>query len=389
MSVVEPPKQLLVPLKVEERLLMGPGPSNGHQKVLNACAQPILGLLDPRFCEIMDEVKMGLQYVWQTKNKMTFALSGTGHAGVEASIINMTERGEKILICVNGIWGERASDMAERIGCDVRKIERPIGEVFTLEDIKKGIEKHRPSVVFIAHGESSGTTCQPLEGIGELCHNNDCVLIVDTVASLGGSTINVDELEIDVIYSGSQKCLSAPPGLSPISLSPRAWKKLQSRKTKVPSFYFDLTMIANYWGCDDGPRRYHHTGPTNSVYALREALSLVVEEGLENFIARHQKCAELLREGFEKMGFTLFVQDKRHRLSTITGVVIPQGVDWKKVSAFIGEKYKMDISGGLGRSAGKIWRVGLMGLKSTKDNVNLVLKAFKDAMENVKLQNNL
>ncbi|CAB4024042.1 serine--pyruvate aminotransferase-like, partial [Paramuricea clavata] len=318
MAVVEPPKQLLVPLKVKERLLMGPGPSNTHQKVLDACVQPIIDLLDPRFCAIMDEVKLGLQYIWQTKNKHTFALSGTGHSG-----------------------------------CDVRKIERPIGEVFTLEHIQKGIEEHKPGVVFITHGESSGTTCQPLEGIGKLCHNNDCILIVDSVASLGGSPLNVDDLEIDVVYSGSQKCLGAPPGLSPISLSPRAWKKLQSRNTKVPSFYFDLTMIANYWGCDDGPRRYHHTAPINSVYALREALSLVVEEGLENFIARHQKNAELLQDGFEKMGLTFFVQDKRHRLPTITGVVIPQGVDQKNVPAFIGEKYNMDIAGGLGKSAGK------------------------------------
>ena len=389
MAVVEAPKQLLVPLKVEERLLMGPGPSNAHPKTLNACSQPILGHLDPRFCVIMDEVKMALQYIWQTKNRHTFALSGTGHCGIETSIMNMTERGEKILICVNGIWGERASDMAERIGCDVRKIERPIGEVFTLEDIQKGIEEHKPGVVFITHGESSGTTCQPLEGFGKLCHNNDCILIVDSVASLGGSPLNVDDLEIDVVYSGSQKCLSAPPGLSPISLSPRAWKKLQSRTTKVPSFYFDLTKIANYWGCDEAPRGYHHTGPVSSIYALREALSLVVEEGLENFIARHKKCAELLQEGFEKMGFSFLVQNKHHRLSTITGVLIPPGVDAKKVSAFIGEKYNMDIPGGLGKSAGKIWRVGLMGVNCTKDNVNLVLKAFKDAMDNIKLQNNL
>lgn len=380
--VVEPPKQLLVPLNIEERKLMGPGPSNAHPKILAGCSQPILGHLDSRFCAIMDEVKLGLQYIWQTRNKMTFAISGTGHAGIEASIINMTERGEKILICVNGIWGERASEMAERIGCDVRQIEKPIGQAFTLDDIRKGLEEHKPSVVFLTHGESSGTTCQPLEGIGELCYNNDCVLIVDSVASLGGAPLNVDELEIDVIYSGSQKCLSCPPGLSPISLSPRAWKKLQSRKTKVPSYYFDLTMIANYWGCDEGPRRYHHTGPINTVYALREGLSLVVEEGLENFIARHQECAQLFQDGLEKMGFQLFVENKQHRLSTIAGIVIPQGVDWKKIISFIAEKYKTDISGGLGKSAGKIWRVGLMGVNSTKDNVNLVLKAFKEAMDN-------
>ncbi|XP_046848122.1 serine--pyruvate aminotransferase-like [Xenia sp. Carnegie-2017] len=251
MAIVKPPQQLLIPLEVEERLLMGPGPSNAHQRVLNACAQPILGHLDPRFCAIMDEVKMGLQYIWQTTNTHTFALSGTGHCGIEASIMNMTERGEKILICVNGIWGERASDMAERI------------VVFL-----KGILENKPKVVFITHGESSGTTCQPLEGFGKLCQKNDCILIVDSVASLGGSPLNIDDLQIDVAYSGSQKCLSAPPGLSPISLSPRAWKKLLSRKTKVPSFYFDFNMIANYWGCDDEPRKYHHTGPINSVYAL-------------------------------------------------------------------------------------------------------------------------
>ncbi|KAK3105138.1 hypothetical protein FSP39_018030 [Pinctada imbricata] len=380
-TVSAPPKSLMKPMVFPQKLMMGPGPSNCPPRVLNACAMPILGHLHPEFTQIMDEVKEGVKYMFQTKNEWTVCVSGTGHAAMETACCNLLESGETTLVCCNGLWGERFSDMALRNGAVVKRIERPMGEVFTLGEIEEGLRKYCPSVLFITHGESSGSTLQPLEGIGALCHKYNCLLLVDSVAACGGVPMYMDKWEIDVLYTGSQKVLSAPPGASPISFSPKAKAKVQGRKTKIRSWYFDMNELANYWGCDDGPRRYHHTGPINCVYALREGLARLAEEGLEKSWANHRHCVEELWEGIEKMGLQLLVKDKANRLPCVTGVKVPNGVNWKEVSDYAMKNHRVEISGGLGQQAGKIWRIGIMGYNATPDNVRRVLRALDDALK--------
>ncbi|XP_002737533.1 alanine--glyoxylate aminotransferase-like [Saccoglossus kowalevskii] len=383
-SITPPSQELLKPIHVPPKTLMGPGPSNASDRVLKASALPILGHLHPEFCKVMDDIKAGLQYAFQTKNPVTFAISGTGHAGMEAALMNIIERGEVFMSAVKGLWGERAADLADRLGADVRRISKPLGEVFSLDDIEKGLKEHKPSALYLCHSESSSGILQPLEGMGPLCKKYNCILIVDTVASLGGVPFFLDELDIDLVYSGSQKVLSAPPGTAPITFGPRAIEKIKNRKTRVPSFYFDFEGLANYWGCDEGPRRYHHTAPINSMYALRESLAFLAEEGLEKFWARHKECAELLYKGVEDMGLKMLVPNKDCRLPCVNTVCVPEGVDWKAVTVYVMSKYSIEISGGLGASAGKVWRIGLMGENATKENVERVLKALKEGIESVK-----
>ncbi|XP_070560416.1 alanine--glyoxylate aminotransferase-like isoform X2 [Ptychodera flava] len=382
--VSSPPAELLKPIHVPKKTLMGPGPSNAAPRVLEASALPILGHLHPEFCTIMDESKVGIQYAFQTKNELTLAISGTGHAGMEASIANIVEPGEVFLTAVKGIWGERAGDIADRYGAVVKTLTKPLGEVFSLEEVEQALKEHKPAAMYMCHSESSSGILQPLEGLGPLCAKYNCILIVDCVASLGAVPFFADELDLDVVYSGSQKCLSAPPGSAPITFGPRARAKMANRKTRVSSFYFDMEWLGNYWGCDEGPRKYHHTAPINSIYALREALAILAEQGLESFWKRHQECAELLWKGIEDMGLQMLVKNKDLRLPTVNTVCVPEGVDWKAVTVYIMKKYALEISGGLGPSAGKVWRIGLMGENCTQYNVELVLKALKDAIENCK-----
>lgn len=380
----EPPDRLMKPLNFPMKTLMGPGPSNCPPRVLNASALPLLGHLHPEFTQIMDDIKEGIKYAFQTNNNWTVCVSGTGHAAMEASVCNLVESGDKVLVCVNGLWGERFAEMASRHDADVATITIPMGTVFTLEDIEKGLLEHQPMLMFITHGESSGTTVQNLEGVGELCHKYNCILIVDSVAAMGGVPLFMDKWEIDVLYSGAQKVLSAPPGLSPISFSERAREKIDNRKTKIRSYYFDMHHLANYWGCDNEPRRYHHTGPISSAYALREGLARLAEEGLENSWANHAKCVEMLHKGIEDLGLSLFVKDKTVRLPCVTGVVVPDGVNWKDITDYAMKHYRVEISGGLGSQAGKIWRIGLMGHNCTEHNVKLVLRALGEALNSVK-----
>lgn len=378
------PPQLLAPLTVPTKYLFGPGPSNPNMRIYNATAMSLLGHMQADFYKVMDEAKAGLQYVFQTNNRYTLAITGAGHAAMEASIMNIVERGEPILVCVNGMWGKRAREIAERQGCDVRVLEKPPGGYFTYEEIKEGLEKHKPVALFVVHSESSSGICQPLDGFGPLCHEHDCLLIVDTVASLGGTPFFTDDWELDVVYSGSQKCLGAPPGVSPITFSPRAMAKVNGRKTKVPSFYLDMTELGNYWGCDDGPRRYHHTAAINLVYALRESLAILAEEGLENSWRRHHDTIEHFWAGLEKMGMEMFVADKALRLPTVTSIKIPEGFpDWKAVPDYLMKKYKLEIVGGMGPTVGMVWRVGFMGHNSYPENVDLFLRLFKEAIESV------
>ncbi|XP_071805822.1 alanine--glyoxylate aminotransferase-like [Asterias amurensis] len=378
---ISPSSELLKPINVPHKLLMGPGPSNIPPRVLAAGSLPVLGHLHPEFLKVMDDVKAGIQYAFQTKNELTLAVSGTGHAGMEAATMNIVERGDTILVAESGLWGQRLAGLADRLGANVKVIKKPMGQVFSLLDIENGLKMYRPSVFFITQGESSGTSLQPLQGVGDLCHRYNCLLLVDTVASMGGVPLLVDDWGIDVIYSGSQKVLGAPPGTAPISFSLRAREKMARRKTKVPSFYLDMAELGNYWGCDENPRRYHHTGMINSVYALREGLAMLAEEGLENSWKRHKECSKMLYAGLDKLGLKLLVSDPSVRLPTVTGVMVPVGVPWKEVAVYMMDKHKIEISGGLGALAGKIWRIGLMGHNCRPYNVDKLLNAFKEALQ--------
>lgn len=378
---VDRPPALQKPLSVPEKLLMGPGPSNCPPRVLHAMSLPVLGHLHPETCSIMDEVKAGIQYAFQTRNPLTLAVSTSGHGGMEAAMCNLIEPGDIVLVAVHGIWGERAADMARRYGGNVKTIEKPAGENFCLNAVERGLSQHRPVVFFITQGESSTGVYQPLEGLGVLCHKYNCLLIVDTVASLGGVPVYTDQWEIDVIYSGSQKVLGAPPGLAPISFSPRALAKIESRKTPIAVFYWDMKLLGTYWACFGTPRIYHHTIPVSLLYGLREGLSIVVEEGINKCIARHQACARRFHDGLEKLGLSLFVEKKEARLPTVTTIKVPKGVDWRLVQEFAMKKYRLEISGGLGPTAGKVMRIGLMGYNATMEKVDLALKALGEGLE--------
>ncbi|XP_067128493.1 LOW QUALITY PROTEIN: alanine--glyoxylate aminotransferase [Centruroides vittatus] len=377
---IEPPLELLKPFSVPKRLLLGPGPSNCPPQVLEAAAQPLLGHLHPEFLQIMEETKEGIKYAFQTRNTLTFAVSGTGHCAMEAALCNLLEPDEAGLFVVNGHWGKRAADVASRHGARIVNINIPFGSVCDLEILEKTIIQYNPSVLFICHGESSTGVLHPLEGIGKMCHKYNCLLIVDAVASLGAVPIYTDKWEIDVIYSGSQKVLGAPPGSSPMSFSPRAVEKIKNRNLPVQSYYMDALLLGNYWNCDIDPPGYHHTGPISNIYALREALSLLAKEKLEACWKRHKQCAELLYRGLEKMGLELFVEERDYRLPTVTTIRVPEGINWKEISMLIMKKYGIEISGGLGPTAGLVWRIGLMGYNCKVENVNFVLNALKAAL---------
>jgi len=311
-------------LNAPRRILMGPGPSDTHPRVLAAMAQPTVGHLDPYFLKIMNEVQAMLREVFQTSNPITLAVSGTGSAGMETCITNLVSPGDRAVIGVNGVFGGRMKDVAERAGADVLAMERPFGEVFTLDEIEKAVKAHKPHVVGIVHAETSTGACQPMEGIAEIVHDAGALLIMDCVTSLGGRPVCIDAWGIDAAYSGTQKCLSCPPGLSPLTFGPRALAKLDSRKTKVQSWYLDISMVRNYWA--ESSRVYHHTAPINMNYGLHEALRIVLEEGLDARFARHLKNHYALRAGLTSLGIQFAVAEE-HRLPMLNAVFIPQGVD--------------------------------------------------------------
>jgi len=379
---VAPPASLSEPINVPLKTLTGPGPSNVSDRVLQAQSLPTLGHLHPEFTKIMDDIKAGVQYIFQTKNPMTFALSATGHAAMECVMTNMLEPGKTVLIANNGIWGVRSADMARRQGATVKEITTPTGTCFTLDQITAGVKEHKPDLLFVTHGESSTGVLQPLEGLGPLCHANNCLLAVDTVASLGGTPVHADQLEIDVIYTGSQKVLGVPPGSAPISFSPKATAAFKARKNPPCSFYLDLGWLGEYWNCwPDKGRVYHHTAPVNTLYGLREGLAIVAEEGLENCWRRHKLCAEHLQTGLRDLGLEMFVPDPKARLPTVNTIKIPQGVDGPAVSGYCMKNHLVEISGGLGPTAGKVWRIGVMGNNANIKTVSKVLDAFKEALK--------
>ncbi|ALF55801.1 alanine--glyoxylate aminotransferase [Nostoc piscinale CENA21] len=362
----------LKPLEIPSKLLLGPGPSNAHPTVLQAMNTTPLGHLDPDFLGLMDEIQSLLRYVWQTENPHTIAVSGTGSAAMEATIANAVEPGDVVLIGVAGYFGNRLVDMAGRYGADVRTITKPWGQVFSLEELRTAIETHRPTILALVHAETSTGARQPLDGVGELCREFGTLLLIDTVTSLGGVPIFLDEWGVDLAYSCSQKGLGCPPGASPFTMSPRAWEKLQRRSTKVANWYLDMTLLSKYWGSE---RVYHHTAPINLYYALREALRLVAEEGLANCWQRHQKNVEYLWERLEEIGLSCHVE-REYRLPTLTTVCIPEGVDGKAIARQLLTEHGIEVGGGLGELAGKVWRVGLMGFNSRKENVDRLIEAL-------------
>ena len=360
------------PLEVSPRLLLGPGPSNAHPRVLKALSTSQVGHLDPEFIQIMNENQELLRYAWQTENQLTIPVSGTGSAAMEATLANLVEPGDSILVGVNGYFGHRMMDMAGRYGAEIHQIDKPWGQAFSLDELRAGMEAHRPAILGLVHAETSTGARQPLEGVAELCREFNCLLLIDTVTSLGGVPLFLDEWGVDAAYSGTQKCISCPPGLAPFTLGPRAVEKLNNRKTKVANWYLDMSMVSNYWGSN---RTYHHTAPINMNYAFREALSLIAEEGLEARWERHQQNAERFWAGLEAMGLSCHV-DHEIRLPSLTTVRVPEGVDAKAVSRELLLEHNIEIAGGLGQLAGQVWRVGLMGYNSRPDTVDRLLMAL-------------
>jgi len=358
------------------RLLLGPGPSMVHPRVLRAMASPMIGHLDPYFLQVMETTQTLLRYVFGTSNDLTIPISGTGSAAMESSLANVIEPGDPVLICINGYFGHRMQDMANRYGAQVHTLEKPWGEVFEAGEVGQALATNPAKVVALVHAETSTGALQPLAEIAAVVHEAGALFLVDAVTSLGGVPVEVDRNGLDICYSGSQKCLSCPPGLGPITFGPRAVEVLQSRKTPVANWYLDLTMIQKYWGKE---RTYHHTAPISSNFALYEGLRIVAEEGLETRYDRHRRNAELLWAGLEGMGLELHVAHP-NRLPSLTTVRIPQGIDGNAVRQRLLEEYNIEIAGGLGELKGKVWRIGLMGYSSRRENVALLLAALEASL---------
>ncbi|MDX9800637.1 MAG: alanine--glyoxylate aminotransferase family protein [Spirochaetia bacterium] len=359
---------------VPEILLMGPGPSCVHPEVYKAIAVSTLGHMDPVFMDIMDSIKKDMQIILNTKNRCTVPMSGTGSAGMEACFVNLIEKGERVLILENGVFGKRMIDVASRLGAEVDALSFKWGTPVIVDDVKAKLAEKDYAIVAVVHAETSTGVRNPVAEISSLLKGKETLYLVDAVTSMGGIEIRMDDWGIDALYSGSQKCLSCPPGISPVSFSEKAVKKLLARKTKVPNWYLDLSMIINYW--EGAKRVYHHTAPINMLYAMYQALEVVIEEGLENVYARHMKNHKLLVKGLGELGLKMLVEEK-YRLPELNSVIVPEGVDEAAVRARLLKEFKIEIGAGLGDLAGKIWRIGLMGYTSSSENVEKILKALK------------
>lgn len=358
------------------RLLLGPGPSMVHQRVLRALSTSLIGHLDPAFLALMDDIQALLRVLFQTKNRFTIAVTGTGSAGMEASIANIVEPGDTVVIGVNGLFGTRLATIVERCGGKTILIEAPWGQIIEADALEAILRRSGPvKAVAIVHAETSTGVWQPLEPISRLCRDHDTLFIVDAVTSLGGAPVEVDRLGIDVCYSATQKCLSCPPGLSPFTLSDRAMAAIRARRLPCQSWYLDMALIANYWA--EGSRAYHHTAPISMLYALREALRLVEEEGLPARFARHRRNGEALIAGLIELGL-LPLPPIGHRLPMLTCVTVPDPIPEAKIRADLLSIYGIEIGGGLGPLKGKVWRIGLMGESSTEAHVLTLLNALED-----------
>src|SRR5499427_4760448 len=359
------------------RLMMTPGPSSVDPRVYRALAAPIVGHLDPWFKTCMDETQILMRQVFQTENRITMPLSASGSGGIEAAVVNVLEEGDEAVVCVNGYFSERMYETALRTPAKVIKVETPMGKAVDPDDVRKAAVGKRIKLLGLAHGETSSGVVTALDPYRKLADELGALLVVDTVASLAAEPLHVDQQRLDIVFSGSQKALSAPPGMSPITISPRAEEVLRNRKKKVQSWYFDLTTAMNYWGKD---RLYHHTPPISLIYALREAMRLTIEEGLETRWERHRANQLALIAGIEAMGLKLLVENPSDRLPTVTAVMIPAGVDDAKFRNQLLDEFNIEIAGGIGPLKGKIWRLGLMGYCSQKPNVLLFLAALEQCL---------
>ena len=362
-------------LKPPERILMGPGPSNVHYRVYRALTTPIIGHLDPDFMKIMDDICEMLRFVFQTKNKLTIPISGTGSSGMEASFVNVLEPGDKVVIGVNGVFGERMVDVATRCGAEVIRIDEEWGYIIDPNRVIETLKKHPEVKVFaVVHAETSTGAMQPLEEIGKFLKGGETLFVVDAVTSLAGCELRVDEWGIDICYSGTQKCLSVPPGLSPITLSEKALSVLHSKKSKAQSWYLDLSMIERYWGEE---RFYHHTAPISMLFALREGLRIILGEGLEERFKRHQTVGDYLKSGLMELGWKLFAQEG-YRLPMLTSVILPDGLNDAEARRKLLYDYGIEVGVGLGKTRGEVWRIGLMGETCKRQNADALLLAIRD-----------
>lgn len=359
-----------------DRVLMGPGPSNVSARVLQAMSAPCIGHLDPYFLFIMDETQLLLKYLFQTENPFTIPVSGTGSAGMETCFVNLIEPGEEAVVCINGVFGTRMADIVRRLGGQLIRVDGECGRAIDPEAVRNAVRGKNPKILALVHAETSTGVCQPLEDIANIAHEAGALFLVDMVTSLGGMEVAVDSMGIDVAYSGTQKCISCPPGLAPISFGPSAIKALESRKSPVVSWYLDMSMVRSYWGTE---RKYHHTAPINMIYALREALRIIAEEGLDARFARHQLNHRALVAGIEAMGLAMLVPESE-RLPMLNAICIPEGVNDMKVRKALLNDFGIEIGGGLGDLQGKIWRVGLMGHSSSRKNVFLFLSVLETVL---------
>lgn len=364
------------------RTLMGPGPSDVHPRILQAMARPTIGHLDPEFIRMMDETKELLRLTFRTKNDMTMVVSAPGSAGMETCFVNLVEPGDKVVVCQNGVFGGRMKENVERCGGQVVMVEDSWGTAVDPNKLKVALEANPDTkIVAFVHAETSTGVLSDARGLIDIAHNHDCLVIMDAVTSLGGVPMDTDMWHVDAIYSGSQKCLSCTPGLSPVSFNKRAMDVVRNRKTKVQSWFLDLSLVTSYWGdgSGSGARSYHHTAPVNALYGFHEALLILQEEGLEQSWIRHLKNHEMLRDGLESIGLQLFVENKS-RIPQLNAVTIPDGVDDAAVRKTLLEQFNLEIGAGLGPMAGKIWRIGLMGFSSNPKNVSYCLNALASAL---------
>lgn len=361
-------------LNPSTRTLLGPGPMTADPRVLRAMTTPLLGYLDPQFLTILDEVQELLRFVFQTENKLTLAVSGTGSAGMEASLCNFIEPGDHIVVGVNGFFGARIAEIASRYGAEVTPLEKPWGQVFAPEEIDNALKERPTKILALVHAETSTGTLQPMDGIGELASRHGALLLLDTVTSLSGVPLQIDDWGVDIAYSATQKCLSCPPGLAPITVSERARGIMQRRETTVANWYLDLSLLEKYW---DENRKYHHTVSMSLIYALREGLRMVKEEGLQARHVRHRSIAELLWEGLKELDFEMHVPVE-HRLPMLTTPRLYPGLDDTAIRNRLLNDYNVEIAGGFGALAGKVWRIGLMGFSCRRENVALLLAALRE-----------
>ena len=358
-----------------DRILLGPGPSDVHPAVLRALGQPLLGHLDPDFVALLDAIAEQLRQVFRTRNRVTFPVSGTGSAGMEAVLVNLIEPGDSVVVGVNGVFGARMAEVARRAGATVHTVEAPWGRVIEPERFTKAVAEHRPTVASLVHAETSTGAHQPVAEIGAALAGGDTLLVLDTVTSLAGVDVDIDAWGVDAAYSGSQKCLSVPPGLAPVTFNDRAVDRIRARTVPVQSWYLDVTLLIGYLDAEGG-RTYHHTAPISMLYALHAGLELVLEEGLEARIARHERLGRMLQQGLEALGLPLLAQEG-HRLPQLTTVGLPTGVDEAQWRRQLLAEHGIEVGAGLGDFAGRAWRIGLMGHSCQERNVHLVLAVIE------------